>query len=800
MSDIRITKGHYSIVFDSETGAVRGLYDTADTGANWIASGEGLFFGAPFVYGTQTAEQPLPMRLCHYDKDGIGLSSCSGATTLQYRLLQDRIGIHLEIPPGAGPRAGVEMDLNLLDLPGDPWKQCMPVTIYTQPDASYAYFIFMTSTGRCMAFTVQNDFAAWRIKYNYFGHKMRGFQILSQADDVITGGRPPLCAVETLDMGISFGSYEECMQSISGMLGIAPVCFDISGGLPGTRIPLRFLGDPAQKTLIPPDGAALDLAGNGIVLDKCGLYQIVTLSAQGREHTGRILCQENWEAIFDKVNQFYAKHFQHGCGAFFRVIWKDTLSPEKGTTFEGVAFGDPEKIASCRSGEFGGYAAQAMMANCLLYGHKEKLLSSIDRYFNWILNRDRKAPLPGTVYRCPHTYMGRRYGAYHLWHEINYPQHEAFLLEQLADYYQLTGKAAILEDLTGLCRHFINEHTDNEGRVFCQNTANSHQSDYSTVGIPITALIRAAQTVTEPDDKKAFTDAAEKLADFVCKRGLDFPTEGDPCTEDGSMACSVITLLRAYRDIAPKPAYMETAKTILEHHRMLEMCSSDCRINGSSLRFWETQYETRDWGPSINAGHGWTIWTAEAKALMADECGDIDLLCESYNGFISNIAKVEENGGMPSCYTPDMIPGTPHGQAMYESDTIIDGDFPDLRSTSIPLAMGYVQKTYAASGNHFLIKGGELWSRISGISFKKGIAICGVLKGNRFTSAASHFSRLILDRAPPEPLFVDCECGKPITISVRANGPLHVKGGRVITDPRGFITVTPEKDLIEIFC
>ena len=43
-------------------------------------------------------------------------------------------------------------------------------------------------------------------------------------------------------------------------------------------------------------------------------------------------------------------------------------------------------------------------------------------------------PFYGTVYKKESEYMGRKFSPYHLYQEMNYMQHEIFLLEELTDY------------------------------------------------------------------------------------------------------------------------------------------------------------------------------------------------------------------------------------------------------------------------------------------------------------------------------------------------------------------------------
>jgi hypothetical protein len=750
MAMITIKRPQYTAVFDEGSCRLEGLYDAVCPAANWIGEGPGMTAGLPFIMGTQWEDHPVPLTLKVCDDANFEAVSRGGRAKLKYSFPEDRIDLRLDLPVGCGPRSGINLDFNLLDTPCEHgWKtQCMPKVIYTGENRDYGYFVFSTPDHRYMGLAVNKPFACWRIKYSYAGHRMTGFQLLNEADDVLTEGGPPLKAVSCLEGSIVFASGAgECLEKISRILDLCIVDFPVSGGPAGSEIPLKLIGKGSIE-ITAPDGSGAEAGGMKLRLDQKGRYRLTGVSPSGRKHESGIFCQSSWEEIYDKVNTFYRDHFQDEAGAFYRVIRADTLRPDGCRTFEGISFGDVTEPMSCRTGEFGGFAAWAMIKNCLTFGEKPEFMPAIEKYlFNWALNKAHEdKPYPGTINSSASEYLGRVYGPMHLYREINYPQHEEFLMEEMADYFALTKNIEIAEKAFKLGRHFVSEHMDGSGMVICQNSKDGHVVDYSTVHTPIAALIRLADMSmpqNRPDERAFFMEHAEKIADFLCRRGFSFPTEGEQMTEDGSMSCTVISLLWAYLRIKPKTEYLTLAEEILSCHRVLELEGTDCRIRGSSLRFWETQYETRDWGPSINAGHAWTIWTAEAKALMALIKKDFNLLREAWEGFVANICKVRETGAMPSCYTPDMIPGTPHRPMHYAEDEITE-----LLPTSSVLAGGYVRGTYACSGNYFLVKAAEIWGHISAYRNEDGVCLNGLVKGGIFYSHAPRFDTLLLTDLP----------------------------------------------------
>lgn len=804
-SEIRgIEKEYYRLEYNSTTGEITGLYDRVNPLANWKAEEPEKKLGTVFIHGTQWVEDEIPFSKVEDTEDGFQCISKTDITRIRYHLMDDRICMEMNTAKDCGPRMGIQINLNFLDLPTNgTWQsQCMPKVIYTDNECRYAYFVFATADKRFLGLTVDGEFAAWRIKYSYAGHRMTGFQILSEADDIKCPAGRKLPDVNELAATFFFSeSLEACLENMAEHLGIEIALPEISGGFRGGEIPFRMLNSQSRTDaplLISPNGSVEQMEDLRVLtLRQPGIYQIRTIGKSGREHISRVFCQESWQDMFNKVNYFYRKYFQDECGAFYRVISKGSLKPD-GVTFEGVDFGAPRNHCSCRTGEFGGFAGWAMMKNCQLFGKNDVLMESIDRYIlNWALNRSHEdEPYYGTVYKKENEYMGRKYSPYHLYEEVNYVQHEIFLLEEMADYVRLTDDAEVLEDAVALAEHVIHDHLEN-GVIINENIPGA-KVDYSTVHTAISGFLAIGQLLREKGNGKSeeMYRTAEKIADHVCKRGLDFPTEGEPCTEDGSMSCSAGTLLRAYREIAPKEEYLKVAKQLLDVHTVLEMDGSDCRMKNSSIRFWETQYESNDWGASINAGHGWTIWSAEAKALYARIASDFTMLKDSYEGFITNMCKVESNGGMSCCFTPDMIPGTPH--AYYANRVEVADEINEARPTSARLGNCYVPKTYSVSGNFFLIRGAELFAYMSGFDCTDGIAVNGVYQDGIFKSAAPQFNYFLM-KGQQEKLVLQTKINSPITIA--ADGELTdlvFENARIVEEKHREIVILPTEENVLI--
>lgn len=179
----KIEKNSYTIEYNEATGEIAGIYDRLNPGANWKAEADDKKLGTIFIHGTQSREDEIPFAEIENMEKGFKGISATGASRIQYEFEEDRIHIAVKTEKDCGPRMGVQMNLNFLDMPTVmDWKsQCMPKVIYTDDKYRYAYFIFAAADGRHLGMTINEEFAAWRIQYSYDGHKMTGFQILLQA-------------------------------------------------------------------------------------------------------------------------------------------------------------------------------------------------------------------------------------------------------------------------------------------------------------------------------------------------------------------------------------------------------------------------------------------------------------------------------------------------------------------------------------------------------------------------------------------------------------------------------------------
>src|SRR5690625_9888 len=759
-----------------------------------VVQNESTSFALPFDQSTQERERTIRLKLLNEQNNQV---SFNGKNVKQfYQFYDDYFMIHTVFSQQKGPRMGVNFDFAFLDCDDDGFENKLMLTeMYIDPNYLYAYFLFRQYNGQYIVMAINERFAAYRLKYSYFGHRVTGMQILANASDVITDEDRNMIQTDSLRIMIGFQPNLQAAKKFAAeILNISIASYELSGNVIGNDFSFTTINDFDEVRILDEDGHETSFKEDNshyfFHLEKDTMYRIIS-RVNNREHVSYVLAHKNWSDYYNIICPFYRKYFQHETGAFYRVIFKNTLSPEGGRTFEGVHFGNPFEKMSCRTGEFGGFAGWAMLKCLRLNPNNPEIYESVKKYIeHWALNlHGRKKTLYGTVHKRPHRHRLKKYSAYHLYKELNFPQYEVFLMEQLIDYYEITKSEKILNELLGMAQHFMTDHIGKNGEVLYRNI------DYTTVHTPVILFVKLAKLCEKLQKnklKETYEMVAAKMTNHIVNRGLDFPTEGESCTEDGSIACSALSILYFCYHIEYKQHYFEMAQKMLHLHRMLELTTYDAKMYMSSIRFWETQYESNDYGPSYNAGHAWSLWSAEAKLYYALLTADFSRLLEAYNSFITNMAKVEPNGGMTVSYTPDMIPGIPHHPylLMYEPTQIFKRD---KRSY---LGMKYPSNTYSTTGNYFLIKYEETFNYISGIDLKNNHLINMQYKNVIYESLGANFHTLFIEDLAGESILLKVK--DVLTIISKRVEKVIFHDATIIEQRTNSLTIKPESNVIRI--
>ena len=198
-------------------------------------------------------------------------------------------------------------------------------------------------------------------------------------------------------------------------------------------------------------------------------------------------------------------------------------------------------------------------------------------------------------------------------------------------------------------------------------------------------LLDMANFLKDKDGARSqdYFQAGAKMAEYLYRRGLFFPTEGGTTTladsemEDGSISCTALSLLYYCKNAIREEKYIQKAKEILDLHENWVISTPICQMNRSSLRWWETQWEGDADGPAICAGHAWTIWRSEADWLYYSLTGDKEYYQKAFNGVMTNLSKIDKEGKSYAIYNPDLINGGGFRQKAEEVIFRVANRFPD---------------------------------------------------------------------------------------------------------------------------
>lgn len=263
----------------------------------------------------------------------------------------------------------------------------------------------------------------------------------------------------------------------------------------------------------------------------------------------------------------------------------------------------------------------------------------------------------------------------------------------LLDAYRVFGDKKYLEFAVKVLQRRLRDDLSPEGAILRRGSdgATAEIADYTTVTCMVIPVADIAVLLKEQGDDRFrfFEQCAEKIADFVVKRDLDFPTDGgfneqvNTEVEEGSMSCSALTVLYVAQLIKNKKEYLDYAEKILKIHDAFTVFTPHPVMYRSSLHWWETIWEGNSDGPAVCYGHAWSIWRAEAEYRFALLTYDDKRLLDSYNCFMTNLAKEDSGGNMYAIYQYEPI----SSGALAESGESVDfsdcSGFPKKPDTTI---------------------------------------------------------------------------------------------------------------------
>lgn len=196
--------------------------------------------------------------------------------------------------------------------------------------------------------------------------------------------------------------------------------------------------------------------------------------------------------------------------------------------------------------------------------------------------------------------------------------------------------------------------------ICAQRRDGAFYGGYEPEGVHYTCVIYIAKSLLELflvtsklpgcEERSIKYYAVVKAAvDNLVEKLDDIGTEGEQTFEDGMISCSALQIGMFALTLAQeeRQPYINAAECLMEKHSCLEQNKiPDCRMRGSSLRYWEAQYDVLTKPNMMNSPHGWTAWTLYAKYYLYLLTGKEKYLTGLMDGMGACAQLMELNGNL----------------------------------------------------------------------------------------------------------------------------------------------------------
>ena len=539
---------------------------------------------------------------------------------------------------------GAYLPFNFMNRKNGFWKQqLLPSSPYNSSDDNYHFCYFTRPDGNGLLLVCNSEISAFKLDYSEYccGHFFTGYRVLASTDRAYNFGEDR----KTLKFSIYPASnYTQAIGKAAEVLGVPVMQYDrYSSYCLGTEIKAGVLGNCDKVAVRSSDGKELFCTPiDGYIkfkVDKVGNYTLSPYINNKKGIDCGIYVYEDLYKLFCKtvlsVKQNYGEVIAEKDGEEY------FLPPY-------IEYSSQRDFNLCE------HCMWAWSALVYLKENKnEKIEKDLKNFLAILLADDKRLMLDRVT--LIEEEQGENIPAYSTLNSNRIQ--EAFNgINILLAAYDCFGDDKYLEVAVNAA---VSHMRDMRKFGFIKNGV----SDYTTVTAMIIPIADAARKSEKayPEASVYLKESAVIMADYVVKRGLDFPTETAVSNEttkeieEGSMSCSALTVLYVYFYIRQDKRYIDYAKKVLSLHEAWTVFTQYPQCFRSTLRWWETIWEGDANGPSICCGHAWTIWRAEAEFYYSLIACDTQRFINSYNAFMSNISKADADGIMYSIFRLESI-------------------------------------------------------------------------------------------------------------------------------------------------
>ena len=536
---------------------------------------------------------------------------------------------------------GINLSFNFMGKKnGGGWgNQFLFNSPYVSDDPKIVYAYLKKPNGANLLVAVLSESDGWKMDYSPFmgGHYFYKLNLFANFDRAYG---TPRKANTIRFVILPVGDFDDCLSTLAKLYGVPFLSYDKNGGRFGEKIALKLYGEADGITELY-DGKETPLGFvQEYTLTNDGETKLVPTFGEKRGAAATVYAYDDLKNLYKKSMDTVKLEVVAGtdgnlcehqcwCAAMLRFLigYKDLLTPEEITVYE------------------------------------NKIKDLLDRVTE---TDENKAIHRITILNKPYL----DFPAYNVFKSRRI-QEEFFGITILLDAYRYFGEEKYYEYAVNTMDSLLDNCQKPDGRLETSNGMAGE--DYTTVCCAMIPIADMANFMKGKDDRRAkkYSEAANRMAEYLYNRGLNFPTEGgtdeewqseiakefEREMEDGSISCTALALVYYCANLERVEKYIQKAKEVLDVHENWVIETPLAQMHKSSLRWWETQWEGDADGPAICAGHAWTIWRAEADYWYAYLTGDPVHAQKAKNAFTTNFAKIQRDGRSYSIYNPDLING-----------------------------------------------------------------------------------------------------------------------------------------------
>lgn len=441
---------------------------------------------------------------------------------------------------------GIDLNFNFLGKKNGTYiGQLLPSSPYTSLSEDRMYCIMpIVDLGFCAVVSMTGG-AVWKIDYSPHccGHYINGFQIMSSTDSLF--GRE---GKKELSLRLVFAkTVEECYTKIQSLYNVPMIIPSVTGTF-GKQLSVNIIGN-ADTVKVVLDGQ------EQTVPVKNGRAKIPALG-YGRHRL--IPFDKDKEGLDTEV------WFGEDAKEFFKKSCDSVREPyhNDDNLCEGMAW--------CWS----------LLCYMNMYGDKRYIAKVTDALK--VVMGETESPVPRQTI-LPYAEDGLP--PYHIY-KSNRVQEQFFGISMLTEMYKLTNDKKYLDFAVNSAKAMIDTYQREDGAIV-------PETDYTTVCAPIIPIIDLALIFKNTDNNtfSYFANSAKKIAEYLVKRGLHFPTEGvvsdinDEEMEEGSISCTALSILYYCRYIEKRQDYIDFAEKVLKLHDYFISYTPDVKLYRSTMRW-----------------------------------------------------------------------------------------------------------------------------------------------------------------------------------------------------------------------